>query len=637
MQVREGFGRGLNDVVERGFRSSGQTSGNRARKANGHIGVIRPTFKAFRKRVATKLDKLDPDDLDNGLRNIKTDLVKEANDDARSAGGKITDGNIERLLWVSNTILDSLYRIHPELLRVEFPLERRRGIIAPEQIKALPDLCRVELTRIIMEDMKSTACDSAGVKVSEMAAAMALMFFGGLRTGEAVAPLVRDIVLHDRFAELFIAKRINDKGEMVEAAVVYARMTTYLKTTDEALCKAEILAKAKKLATKYHASIEGVSRTMPINPELHDMPTLVARHLTDYTKKKNLQGREADDTKSRLRTAAAKLYAIPLAEITPERLEKVQKSKEPLTKRQLKALEDYWYYCSDCFVTLQENPFVGASSFRNKKRKTAEEAATSNHLSEEQEADLDRKLLPLIEEDGCVLAIFLAKDGGISGSYCSKLKWKDIKFGADPRNVVIQIHRESAGATQNYSRPEFPTLALALRKRYERLLRDFTEEKLKGQHVIHLNRKKPRPGSKEERTWDEGEEDEPEDEEDDGLGGAEDSVSTGPTDKEGDKRVKKKKKTRRDRITRYIRETLIAKDVSYEVYLVVEADKDRENAVGTQILLNTYAVGHPGHALGHPSLLQLVVKGAVGVLESSVTVEQRMGVWVPGPAPAHVP
>lgn len=377
------------------------------------------------------------------------------------------------------------------------------------------------------------------------------------------------------------------KGESKKAAVVYARMTTYLKTTDEALCKAEILAKAKKLATKYHASIEGVSRTMPINPELHDMPTLVARHLTDYTKKKELQGREADDTKSRLRTAAAKLYAIPLAEITPERLEKVQKSKEPLTKRQLKALEDYWYYCSDCFVTLQENPFVGASSFRNKKRKTAEEAATSNHLSEEQEADLDRKLLPLIEEDGCVLAIFLAKDGGISGSYCSKLKWKDIKFGADPRNVVIQIHRESAGATQNYSRPVFPTLALALRKRYERLLRDFTEEKLKGQHVIHLNRKKPRPGSKEERTWDEDEEDEPEDdEEDDGLVRAEGSVSAEAVDEEG---KKKKKKTRRDRITRYIRETLIAKDVSYEVYLVVEADKDRENAVGTQILLNTYS------------------------------------------------
>ena len=40
------------------------------------------------------------------------------------------------------------------------------------------------------------------------------------------------------------------------------------------------------------------------------------------------------------------------------------------------------------------------------------------------------------------------------------------------------------------------------------------------------------------------------------------------------------------------------------------------------------AVGHTGHTLGHPSLLQLVVNGAVSILESPVTVEQWMGVWI---------
>ena len=43
-------------------------------------------------------------------------------------------------------------------------------------------------------------------------------------------------------------------------------------------------------------------------------------------------------------------------------------------------------------------------------------------------------------------------------------------------------------------------------------------------------------------------------------------------------------------------------------------------------VINT--VRHTGHALRHPSLFEFVVKGSAGVLESSVTVEQRMGVRV---------
>ena len=43
-------------------------------------------------------------------------------------------------------------------------------------------------------------------------------------------------------------------------------------------------------------------------------------------------------------------------------------------------------------------------------------------------------------------------------------------------------------------------------------------------------------------------------------------------------------------------------------------------------IVNT--MSHAGHALCHAGLLQLVVKSPVGILEASVTVEQRMGIRI---------
>ena len=40
------------------------------------------------------------------------------------------------------------------------------------------------------------------------------------------------------------------------------------------------------------------------------------------------------------------------------------------------------------------------------------------------------------------------------------------------------------------------------------------------------------------------------------------------------------------------------------------------------------AMCHAGHTLRHACLHELVVEGAVGVLEPSVTVEQRMRIWI---------
>ena len=40
------------------------------------------------------------------------------------------------------------------------------------------------------------------------------------------------------------------------------------------------------------------------------------------------------------------------------------------------------------------------------------------------------------------------------------------------------------------------------------------------------------------------------------------------------------------------------------------------------------AVGHSGHTLSHPGCFKLRMKHSVGILESSVAVEDRMGVWI---------
>ena len=40
------------------------------------------------------------------------------------------------------------------------------------------------------------------------------------------------------------------------------------------------------------------------------------------------------------------------------------------------------------------------------------------------------------------------------------------------------------------------------------------------------------------------------------------------------------------------------------------------------------AVGHTGHTLRHSGLYEFVVEGSACVLEPSVTVKQRVGVWI---------
>lgn len=40
------------------------------------------------------------------------------------------------------------------------------------------------------------------------------------------------------------------------------------------------------------------------------------------------------------------------------------------------------------------------------------------------------------------------------------------------------------------------------------------------------------------------------------------------------------------------------------------------------------AVSHTGHTLSHPRLYEFVMEGSACVLETSITVKQRVGIWI---------
>ena len=169
--------------------------------------VARATKTYFVRNIIPALDALDIFLIDEqDLEKIKKQLLLKAEKNLRSLKDEQTSNNLEDRLYRINTLLERLRSIRPEIPLIQFNLQKRQHVYR-EQIKALPDDVRRKLFGILISMAKAGEL---------LAFSAALMLFGGLRTGEALAASVDNIIIvSGRYALYYVDKRVDTRGKVV--------------------------------------------------------------------------------------------------------------------------------------------------------------------------------------------------------------------------------------------------------------------------------------------------------------------------------------------------------------------------------------------------------------------------------------
>lgn len=160
----------------------------------------------FVRHVLPALDQLDlTGDIESQLSAISDQIIKDTHASKKSIKTEqTTEGAMSKIVML-NTILSNLLALFPDLPPIQLPVGEHKRVKRREQLKFLLDEWRVRISHILLDEAAAV----------DLALAAALMFCGGLRTGEAAAVKLGDIkVVDDRYCSLFIAKRLDNKGEI---------------------------------------------------------------------------------------------------------------------------------------------------------------------------------------------------------------------------------------------------------------------------------------------------------------------------------------------------------------------------------------------------------------------------------------
>ena len=139
---------------------------------------------------------------DADMAQIQDELVRRALNSGRKGGSEaITKQSVAGYLSCANYIYRRLREQYPELPDVEFPLPERTSVAEREQAKAIPDDIRVKLARLLV-----MLCPNNGLAVG-----VAIMWFMGLRTAEAAAVRIGDLILRDTYVVYSVSSQIQGK------------------------------------------------------------------------------------------------------------------------------------------------------------------------------------------------------------------------------------------------------------------------------------------------------------------------------------------------------------------------------------------------------------------------------------------
>ena len=188
------------------FRNLDQSA--RASLFQGWADSTAAATETYFQRILHALDSLDPTCItEEDLLRVKENLVNKAEKNARSRKDEATKFNVEVRLLRINIVLERLHQIIPNLPLVQFPICQTRHRQYREQVKSIPEPIRQRLFQLLVAMAKDG---------KPIALAVALMFFGGLRTGEAGAIHFSDIQISEsrRYCYIFIHNRLDNSGEL---------------------------------------------------------------------------------------------------------------------------------------------------------------------------------------------------------------------------------------------------------------------------------------------------------------------------------------------------------------------------------------------------------------------------------------
>ena len=161
---------------------------------------------AFCTTVLKMMDKYGAEITNHDMRTIYDELLNRANCNKNSYKNDETVNNLIDTLRRVNIILTKLEKLTLELPEVKFSLPEKIRVQKAEQIKAIREECRVELSLNLLEAVQS----------NPMALACGIMYCGGARTGEAAAISFADINIWGRYATIYIEKRIDNAGKITD-------------------------------------------------------------------------------------------------------------------------------------------------------------------------------------------------------------------------------------------------------------------------------------------------------------------------------------------------------------------------------------------------------------------------------------
>ena len=175
---------------------------------NWSPSTMNSTHIYFEKNVLPRLDQYGPDITMNDMDQIVNELLVKTNANGKSFQDQTTTNNFYTRLDRINQILQLMSALRNEIPLIQFPVPTTKTKAKHrEQIKYLPRSCLVSLVRLLF------------VQVYDIALALAcgLMFFGGLRTGEAAGVLFGEVKVSSdgRYATLFVCHRLDDGGKRI--------------------------------------------------------------------------------------------------------------------------------------------------------------------------------------------------------------------------------------------------------------------------------------------------------------------------------------------------------------------------------------------------------------------------------------
>ena len=149
-----------------------------------------------------RMDKYGPDICAEDIDNIKKDLVSRAVENKRGqrsldVAKKSVHNELSRAVYIYNNVCEQ----HPDydLPDIDFSLVRPSKVGSLEQFKSLPDDIRIKFAYLI----NKLAASGVG-----LALGAGMMFYCSLRTGEAVAPMIGDFAVNDKYATYPVTHRM---------------------------------------------------------------------------------------------------------------------------------------------------------------------------------------------------------------------------------------------------------------------------------------------------------------------------------------------------------------------------------------------------------------------------------------------